>query len=350
MTVILKTPAQASISQKNEEGRRDLTRFMNQLGSLLPSVYASDVANGTESTLGTLEVFPLEVLHMILSGLDIQSLSSFRAANRSASTVVKTISKYTSLYTLAPSVFQAVVSFGAGSWITCEELRATLSSDSCATCGGFGSFIYLYTCKRVCPECITRDPEYPTALVGFVKYLCDLDEKTLGKLRTITIPEKRACPDELHQPLQLINRNDALSAGLSLHGACSLLLKFGGEESDDDGDDLGYDEDACSTVVSCAFSDKADLISGITFYAGAVRAPQVDFTTGSVEWGTCCSACRDSGRHGRGKMEWDEEGAEKYANYIKECSGAMTILAAMDYCQHVARSAAVGYVPMVSEE
>ncbi|QVM13176.1 hypothetical protein D8B26_007792 [Coccidioides posadasii str. Silveira] len=355
MAAGVETVAQPLSNSADGQADHNLSRLVGSDPPAADEIHASNsVKSG--SGLGVLEIFPLEILHMILSGLDITTLTNFRAASQDAKIVVESISKYTSIYKLAPSVFRAVVSFGAGSWITCEDLRGALSSTSCAACGGPGSFIYLFSCERVCPECITRGPEYPTALAGFARFLCDLDNKTLGELRTITIPERDACPDMVHRPLELVNRNDALNAGIRLHGPDSLFSKISDGESDEEdtdsdyGDRIELEEGSSLATESTASSEKADLISGVTFYAGAVRAPQVNFAAGYVEWGVCCSSCRNSGRIGREKMKWDEDGAAKYADYLRECNGAMTILSCLDYCQHVARSAAVGYVPMVNEE
>ncbi|WEW61149.1 hypothetical protein PRK78_006639 [Emydomyces testavorans] len=357
MATSIETVLQAFRYPDDEKTERELMRGVEQLECQSSAASETGASFTVRSSLGTLEVFPLEIFHMILSDLDLETLTNFRAVSRTATMVIDSLPKYTSLYTLAPTVFQAVISFGAGAWITCETLRDALSTRSCAVCGEFGSFIYLLSCKRVCPECFTQTPEYPMALAGFAKFLCDLDDLTLGRLRTLIIPERSACSECVHRPLQLVSRSEALRAGLSLHGTCSQILNLVEEESDDD-DDLNdndnnqnaFSAEALSDTESTVCSDKADLVSGVIFYAGAVRAPHVNFTTGNVEWGKCCKACSDSGRSGREKMSWSDVDGEKYANYLKDCPGAMTILSCVDYCQHVARSAAIGYVPMPNEE
>lgn len=58
-----------------------------------------------------------------------------------------------------PDVLRAIVSIDA-KYFDCADLFETLSTIKCATCDGFGGYLYLITCQRVCYFCFTLDPLY----------------------------------------------------------------------------------------------------------------------------------------------------------------------------------------------
>lgn len=365
---------------ENGKIERDPTRGVNEMGCKFPAVTEDDTVStvtedDTASTvtevdtvssitedhtttynqpnLGDLEIFPLEILHMIVSDLDLESLTNFRSASRGTKVVTESISKLTSLYALAPRVIQAVVSFGAGSWMTCDELRDALTAKNCDTCNKPASLIYTLTCKRVCPYCFTSRPKYPTSFAKFAQSVCSLTEDDMKKLRTITIPEKNACAHEMHPTFHMVNKQEVIEVALQHSNAClDHILRMLGDDEEyytDTDNQADHDDDAASEAPS-TISNRADLIGSIVFFGGAIRAPHVDFRTGVVEWGTCCKTCAATGREGLDKMSWTDAIGRKDARYFKECEGAMAILGCMDYCQHVARTASGGYVPPDDDE
>lgn len=328
---------------------RDLSRDVKEMKREAVAVVEDDTTDYTEPSLGLLGVFPLEILLMIVSDIDLESLTRFRSASRGTKIVTESITKLTSIYTFAPRVLQAVVSLGAGSWMTCDTLREVLSTKACDACGNPASLLYTLTCKRVCPMCFTSSPSYPTSFAKFAQSLCSLDDDDLQKLRTITILEKNGCANELHPPFSLVNKQEVIEVALQ-HTDAHLdhILRMIGDESEY-GTETDHHNDAASDAGTTV-SERADLIGSIVFFGGAIRAPYVDFSTGLVDWGTCCSACSATGRTGRDKMDWTDAQGWKDAKHLKECEGAMTILGYMDYCQHVARTASGDYAPPENEE
>jgi hypothetical protein len=52
-----------------------------------------------------------------------------------------------------------VISIDAASF-SCETLFEALTREKCESCGRFGGYLYLITCKRVCYLCFTSRKEY----------------------------------------------------------------------------------------------------------------------------------------------------------------------------------------------
>jgi hypothetical protein len=71
-----------------------------------------------KTDLGTLALLPLELLHMSMSQLDIQTLADFRRVSRRAMQVVDSIPLFKNIVTRAPLVLLAILSIGVGQWIT----------------------------------------------------------------------------------------------------------------------------------------------------------------------------------------------------------------------------------------
>ncbi|KAI1933999.1 hypothetical protein LOZ66_006092 [Ophidiomyces ophidiicola] len=290
------------------------------------------------STLGNLDILPLEVLRLALSDMDLQSLTNFSQTCRYAKTVVDGLLNYKTLCTLVPGVVKSIVALGAGNWISCDILQDMLRNATCVACGEFGPFIYLFSCERVCADCFVLAAEYPTGFVKFAYSVCGLNDEAVGDLRTLRILEDNVCSTAVHDTLRLINRKDAVTTGLQLRTAPFRFLDIlsGGTA---ELEELSSSESESSVT----HNKKSDVISALIFYAGALRAPKIDFDSRAVEWGTCCEICDQEGRIGKAKMDWDHC-SEESSECIMECDGARKILSCMDYCQLIVRNAVGGYI------
>src|SRR5687768_16155420 len=78
--------------------------------------------------LGTLSVFPAEILAEILHHVDIPTLTHFRSVNRQALTVVDAVPSYNFIFKNFPAVLRAVVvaQARAGPGFTCANLARRL--------------------------------------------------------------------------------------------------------------------------------------------------------------------------------------------------------------------------------
>lgn len=171
--------------------------------------------------LGVLDKLPLELQQAVFAQVDLRTLFDFRRVNRRALQIVDSIPEYRNVIKHAPNALRAVLSIGTGSYTTCLDLWATLTTSACTDCGDFGGFIYLPTCQRIC-------------------FLCNFDKKKyfpltpheVGRRFGITLaaandlPKMRSVPGEYSSTqrtyrtrVTLVDREVAHQAGLAHHGS-----------------------------------------------------------------------------------------------------------------------------------
>ncbi|KAI0484955.1 hypothetical protein GGR56DRAFT_616277 [Xylariaceae sp. FL0804] len=103
--------------------------------------------------IGALDDLPPELVAMILSELDLRTLTDFRCVNRRAAELVNSLVEYKAITTHAQNALRDILSIEAGRGITCRTLYDKLCTPNCEQCGDFGSYLYLLTCKRLCFFC-----------------------------------------------------------------------------------------------------------------------------------------------------------------------------------------------------
>lgn len=160
---------------------RDYTLDANSLAQRCP-LDNHRVAKDGPNDLGDLEILSLELLHAILALVDVKTLTDFRRVNHQALGVVNSLPHYASVIKFAPDVIRGILSIETGRWITCQLLYDTLRSPNCESCGDFGGYIYLITCKRVCFLCFTNHQAYLPCGYGHAKRKFGLSFKKLNSL------------------------------------------------------------------------------------------------------------------------------------------------------------------------
>jgi hypothetical protein len=103
---------------------------------------------------GLLDKMPLELLHLVLSMLDLRSLSRISRVSLQGQAVVESLPAYRDLMDYAPHAIKALGQTGLIRYHTAAMLQATLFSKSCISCGEYGAFLFLPTCERCCYECL----------------------------------------------------------------------------------------------------------------------------------------------------------------------------------------------------
>lgn len=105
--------------------------------------------------LGSLTQFPNEILHDILSHLDILSVLEFRSVNQRSAAVV-TSSHDFNIVTTFPKAMSTVVTLRCR-FYSMGHLAACLIETRCSKCKRhFGELLYLITAERVCWSCWRR--------------------------------------------------------------------------------------------------------------------------------------------------------------------------------------------------
>ncbi|KAK4110179.1 hypothetical protein N656DRAFT_675931, partial [Canariomyces notabilis] len=110
------------------------------------------------SSVGTLDIFPPEILLMILDVLDVQSIARLSMACFRARTVVWSMLAYRDLIEFALPTMVALVRTGMASYHSITQLHGALRSEQCCTCSEYGPFLFLPTCSRCCYTCLQFRP------------------------------------------------------------------------------------------------------------------------------------------------------------------------------------------------
>lgn len=176
-----------------------------------------------QCTLGILELFPLEILSIVLVHLDIRTLTDFRRVNHRARQVVDSVPEYKMIILYAPDTIRVTLCIGTGILYTCHQLYDKLCTAECDTCGDFASVIYLPTCSRICCFChMDRNPLRPMdALRDY-----GLRRKDVASLPLFMgIPRKKKGYHDRQDLTRLtfVDRTLARKAGLALHGTSEAM-------------------------------------------------------------------------------------------------------------------------------
>lgn len=110
-----------------------------------------------DASFGTLDVLPLELLHWIVSMLDLQTLSRLTRTCSRGVAVVASLPEYRDLLRHAPLALAALGSTKLLCDFAAHTIHTTLRSVACSSCGDFGPFLFLPTCQRCCYECLPRN-------------------------------------------------------------------------------------------------------------------------------------------------------------------------------------------------
>lgn len=181
-----------------------------------------------ECKLGPLDKLPLELLHIIVPELDICSLEHLRLTNRRAQQVVSSHIQYRAIKAHASDAIRAILAIEAGQRITLQMLYDTLCTAECVTCGDFGGYVYLITCKRVCYFCFTGHPNYLPLRYKRAIEMFGLDRKIL-----LGLPQIRSIPGvwthlgkRERGRIWLVDPVSASSAGIKQHGGRAAMEDY----------------------------------------------------------------------------------------------------------------------------
>ncbi|KAH9884600.1 hypothetical protein F4778DRAFT_556881 [Xylariomycetidae sp. FL2044] len=215
-----------------------------------------------KTSAGQLDLLPPELIDEVLRMLDIPTLTTFRRVNQRAMHLVDSLPPYRRLWTSCRTILRAVVSINAASF-SCETLFQALTGEKCESCGLFGGYLYLITCKRVCYVCFTERKEYfPVSLTLAVRQ-AKVPKKALSHLpQVLSLPGRYTATAKLSKyRVTLVDRQ----ALLHLSEVAETLNKR-----------IDY------------------TTSEPRRYMSIVASPRLHLRGQTAYWGLYCSLCRDN--------------------------------------------------------
>lgn len=281
---------------------------------------------GTPSCgLGVLDRLPLEIIHLTLILLDIQSLSDFRRVNKKAKLVTDSDPQYKTIRTHAPVSIRASLVIGTARFFSCQNLYETLSTAECDSCGDFGGYLYLITCRRVCFLCFTEKADFlPLSRKDAIRKF-GLDSEHLAKL-----PHLRSLP-ACYSPRRtkyrrrevLFDYSTARKTGIAVHGSVSSMEKHTSEMARKKREVFDMRESFHREYAADLRQPRTeDLFDGRSSnprrFFGIIRAPFFNLRTSSAEWGSHCIACKS--HHYCRPLHWRRKYTLfSFQDHIREC-------------------------------
>lgn len=247
--------------------------------------------------LGSLDALPLELLQIILSQLDIRTLTDFQFVNRRAAELAGSLPKYSAINRYFPIAIRAILSIHTGRWITCETLYTKLCTAECEECGDFGGYLYLLTCKRVCFICLAHQQAYMPLSPIYASRKFGLDRQLVNSLPLMKVLPGIYAPNAKKTTAKvLVDYQACLDAGIERHGSAPAMERFVSEMEAQRVE--AYHSRQASSPRSTSRTrpprlvDPPDANTGNPHrFVAVVRAPWLKKDLREVEWGVYCSGC-----------------------------------------------------------
>ncbi|PWY68646.1 hypothetical protein BO70DRAFT_366019 [Aspergillus heteromorphus CBS 117.55] len=275
--------------------------------------------------LRILDRLPLEIIQMVLMRLDIRSLTDFRQVNRKARLVTDSIPQYRQILTHAPALFRRCLNIESARFFSCQELYNQLCTAECDSCGDFGGYLYLITCRRVCFLCFTEKVDYLPLLRKDLTIHFGLHSKNLTGLPCMRSFPGRYSPRGIKcQRRQILfDYSSARQAGVAVHGSIESMEKYAlqmaSKRSNKNNSDLPYGRTGEIYVrrsrSECPVDGKC---SNPRRFMSIISAPYLGEQLATAEWGVHCVACKPH-HYGR-PLHWRRKYTIKgFQGHVREC-------------------------------
>lgn len=249
--------------------------------------------------LGTLDRLPLELVHLALNQLDMQSLADFRRVNKRARLATDSIPQFKRILIHAPASIRGSLNIGTARFFSCQDLYEKLSTAECDSCGDFGGFLYLVTCRRVCFLCFTEKAAYLPLTRKDATRKFGLRSEHLASLPCLkSFPGHYSSRGiKCRRRETLFDYSTARQAGIAVHGTISSMEKYASNMAN-------KRLETYNLKMSLRGTGGANLrlprledpfdghCSNPKRFMGIIRAPFFNVQTVSPDWGFHCVACK----------------------------------------------------------
>lgn len=118
---------------------------------------SSGVERAATSPLGALDWLPLELLHTIVSLLDLKTLPHVKRTCLRGINIIDSLPEFRDLMHHAPRAMAALGSTRLIHHFSAQQLHTALRSSVCVSCGAYGAFFFLSTAERRCYGCLRKN-------------------------------------------------------------------------------------------------------------------------------------------------------------------------------------------------
>lgn len=280
----------------------------DRLARCCPLDYSSESpdSEAKRSSLGTIDVLPLELRTVILLHLDFPSLSILRSVSKGSRLAIDELPHYRLLRAEAPDILRAVTGLQINPSGSVLDAYQALTSCKCLLCGDYGPFLYLLSFARACFLCLSESEAFlPLSPVeANTTYALDTTiSLRLPRLRSL--PGRYSHKETLHRRRKiLIDRTAAEEAGISLHGSLAGMKKV--SEARREAADRGWQERMQKYLLDSKISPTLRKPAEKHLYLGfdgQAANPHRFMGVIRVPWLDCRSDTIEKGLHVKGAQE-----------------------------------------------
>ncbi|KAI5300735.1 hypothetical protein KEM56_002232 [Ascosphaera pollenicola] len=256
--------------------------------------------------LSRFETLPLEALQMICREVDLDTLMTMRHVNARLRMVVDHMFEFNRVAKHYPELIAAFLRLGVAKWHTIGQVYAALNSQRCVECGRYGDIIYALTCHRICYECQLTEKYYPLSATEVQETYC-LSRTQLRHLPCLkSVPGYYGYPTGWYeQPTwfvyscNLYDRYRVLETAIAVHGSVAAAIDRAAAKFQER---MNRYEERYTHLLNEGDTRRAEALrrprrrARIGYcirleperYMATIRAPALDFNSGSHTIGFCC--------------------------------------------------------------
>lgn len=188
-----------------------------------------------QSSLGRLEVLPVEVQHLILQHLDLESLETMRTLNSTSNILVNSFPAYREVRKHAHEILRGLAATRLLSRFTASRILNVLCADRCVGCGKRGALVFLPTLSRCCYPCMKSHPDLQVIKTSEAEKCYGLTRKQLKTLPVLwSIPLSDVSNwlkvsykyRSLDKSVPLVSTRQARDLGIDIHGSLKGMRHF----------------------------------------------------------------------------------------------------------------------------
>ncbi|KAJ5797561.1 uncharacterized protein N7503_006857 [Penicillium pulvis] len=201
----------------------------------LPNIDEHESAN--TMNLGLIGYLSLEVMHEIINHMDLITIARFSGTCRFARIAVNHHPSYKMVMEHASHICQTLTATGLGYWNSLGNFRNELQYPYCRSCGGSGSYVFLPTCERICPNCCDLNKDYWCITVEDATTAFAIDISDLRRIPIIRIKPQSyrstVYPARLTYIEYMVPAKCAFEAGVRRWGTVAKMQRQGDLRSPD---------------------------------------------------------------------------------------------------------------------
>jgi hypothetical protein len=286
---------------------------------------------------GKLRALPLEITHLVISLLDLKSLTDFRAVSWGSRALVDSLPQYNAIIQHAPNTLRALLSTNMAMHFTTPHLFEVLCTEACFGCGEFGPFLDLFTCRRYCVTCVITCNDVLSTPISTAEQEFSLDSKTICALPTfLSLPGEYTESEKTYRRrFSLVRVQSVMAARTAQQDHDTVSRRRQGQL-----DTSLLPPSLQSLVLPQVHAPQRWDGHGQNPYRfmPMVRIPALNQRAGKLDWGVSCQGCRLGPRDkNRGYRSWNTlYSAAGYLEHFQQCEVSRAGRKAMlEYIAHV---------------